>query len=166
VFLYSVYDFWPKFHMKDFIARATWPTNSIILYLSTIMFWEKFKLWSSSLCNFLPSCYLSFMCAGSQHSFPKHVQSFVVVQSCLLGCTGLSLMMQAVRTSETSVDNHFTRQYNPEDSSEHHTRRRENLKCHTFDLCYSLKAKDQVSRPKLGRKRQVVLSCYTIGSTP
>jgi hypothetical protein len=35
-----------------------------------------------------------------------------------------------VRTSETSVDNHFTRQYNPEDSSEHHTRRRENLKSH------------------------------------
>jgi hypothetical protein len=35
------------------------------------------------------------------------------VQSCL------SLMMEAVRTSETSVDNHFTRQYNPEDSSEH-----------------------------------------------
>jgi len=41
-----------------------------------------------------------------------------------------SLMMEAVRTSETSVDNHFTRQYNPEDSSEHHTRRRENLKSH------------------------------------
>jgi hypothetical protein len=36
------------------------------------------------------------------------------VQSCLL-----LLMMEAVRTSETSVDNHFTRQYNPEDSSEH-----------------------------------------------
>jgi hypothetical protein len=31
---------------------------------------------------------------------------------------------------ETSVDNYFTRQYNPEDSSEHHTRRRENLKSH------------------------------------
>jgi hypothetical protein len=30
------------------------------------------------------------------------------VQSCLLGCTA-SLMMEAVRTSETSVDNHFTR---------------------------------------------------------
>jgi hypothetical protein len=28
-------------------------------------------------------------------------------------------MVEAVRTSETSVDNHFTRQYNPEDSSEH-----------------------------------------------
>jgi len=34
-------------------------------------------------------------------------------------------------TSETSVDNQFTRQYNPEDSCEHHTRRRENLKSHT-----------------------------------
>jgi hypothetical protein len=31
-----------------------------------------------------------------------------------------SLIMEAVRTSETSVDNHFTRQYNPEDNSEHH----------------------------------------------
>jgi hypothetical protein len=31
-----------------------------------------------------------------------------------------SLMMEAVRTCETSVDNHFTRQYNPEDSSEHY----------------------------------------------
>jgi hypothetical protein len=41
-----------------------------------------------------------------------------------------SLMMEAVRTAETSVENIFTRQYNPEDSSEHHTRRRENLKSH------------------------------------
>jgi hypothetical protein len=32
--------------------------------------------------------------------------------------------------SETSVDNYFTRQYIPEDNSEHHTRRRENLKSH------------------------------------
>jgi hypothetical protein len=31
-------------------------------------------------------------------------------------------MMEAVRTSETSVDNQFTRQYNPEDSSEHPAR--------------------------------------------
>jgi hypothetical protein len=29
------------------------------------------------------------------------------------------LMMEAVHTSETSVDNHFTRQYIPEDNSEH-----------------------------------------------
>jgi hypothetical protein len=40
--------------------------------------------------------------------------------------------MEAVRTSETSVDNYFTRQYIPEDNSEHHTRRRENLKSHIF----------------------------------
>jgi hypothetical protein len=39
-------------------------------------------------------------------------------------------MMEAVCTSETSVDNHFTRQYIPEDNSEHHTRRRENFKSH------------------------------------
>jgi hypothetical protein len=41
------------------------------------------------------------------------------VQICLLRCT------------ETSVDNYFTRQYIPEDKSEHHTRRRENLKSHS-----------------------------------
>jgi hypothetical protein len=41
-------------------------------------------------------------------------------------------MMEAVRTSETSVNNHFTRQYNPEDSSEQHTHCRENLKSHIF----------------------------------
>jgi hypothetical protein len=39
-------------------------------------------------------------------------------------------MMEAVHTSEMSVDNHFKRQYIPEDNSEHHTRRRENLKSH------------------------------------
>jgi hypothetical protein len=44
---------------------------------------------------------------------------------------GSSRMMEAARTSETSVDKYFTRQYIPEYSSEHHTRRRENLKSHT-----------------------------------
>jgi hypothetical protein len=39
-------------------------------------------------------------------------------------------MMEAACTSETSVDNYFTRQYIPEDKSELHTRRRENLKAH------------------------------------
>jgi hypothetical protein len=42
-----------------------------------------------------------------------------------------SLMMEAARTSESSVDNYFTRQYIPEDNSELYTRRRENLKSHT-----------------------------------
>jgi hypothetical protein len=46
--------------------------------------------------------------------------------------------MEAVRTSETSVDNHFTRQYIPEDNSEHHTRRRENLKSQIFGSVYKL----------------------------
>jgi hypothetical protein len=46
-------------------------------------------------------------------------------------------MMEAVRTSETSVDNYFTRQYIPEDNSEHHTRRRENLKSHLIrPVCF------------------------------
>jgi hypothetical protein len=45
-------------------------------------------------------------------------------------------MLEAVRTSETSVDNHFTRQYIPEDNSEHHTRRLESLKSHILiSLC-------------------------------
>jgi hypothetical protein len=39
-------------------------------------------------------------------------------------------MMEVIRTSETTVDKYFTRQYNPEYNSEHHTRRRENLKSH------------------------------------
>jgi hypothetical protein len=46
--------------------------------------------------------------------------------------SGISGMMEAVRSSETSVDNHFTRQYIPEDNSEHHTSRRENLKSHNI----------------------------------
>jgi hypothetical protein len=41
-------------------------------------------------------------------------------------------MMEAARTSETSVDNYFTRHYIPEDKSELHTRRRENLKSYWF----------------------------------
>jgi hypothetical protein len=42
----------------------------------------------------------------------------------------IALMMEAARTSETSVDNCFTRQYIPEDKSERHTRRREDFKSH------------------------------------
>jgi hypothetical protein len=41
-------------------------------------------------------------------------------------------VQNCLRTSETSVDNYFTRQYIPEDNSEHHTRRRENLKSHVL----------------------------------
>jgi hypothetical protein len=53
----------------------------------------------------------------------------------------IALMMEAVRTSETSVDNYFTRQYIPEDKPEIHTRRREKLKSHTvletfLNICF------------------------------
>jgi hypothetical protein len=54
----------------------------------------------------------------------------------LLGCTAvfIALMMEAARTSETSVDIQLrTRQYIPEDS-ELHTRRRENMKSHVCSL--------------------------------
>jgi hypothetical protein len=47
-------------------------------------------------------------------------------------------MMEAVRTSETSVDNYFTRQYIPEDNSELHTRRREYLKSHISITYFTL----------------------------
>jgi hypothetical protein len=46
-----------------------------------------------------------------------------------------SLMMEAESSSETSVDNYFTRQYIPENNSELHTRRRENLKSHIGYFC-------------------------------
>jgi hypothetical protein len=44
-------------------------------------------------------------------------------------------MMEAARTSETSVDNYLTRQYISEDKSELHTRRRENLESHINFNC-------------------------------
>jgi hypothetical protein len=57
--------------------------------------------------------------------------------------------MEAVRTSETSVDNHFTRQYIPEDDFERHTRRRENLISHTsFEMfCLRKTPTDRRRRP-------------------
>jgi hypothetical protein len=48
-------------------------------------------------------------------------------------------MMEAARTSETSVDNYFTQQYIPEDKSDLHTRRRENLKSHINESCSKFK---------------------------
>jgi len=42
--------------------------------------------------------------------------SLVEIDRRFRGTSGM--MMEAIRTSETSVDNHFTRQYIPEDNSE------------------------------------------------
>jgi hypothetical protein len=60
-------------------------------------------------------------------------------------------MMETTRTSETSVDNYFTRQYIPEDNSELHTRRRENLKSHLLKVVQPLNIYDQAKSrgPKL-----------------
>jgi hypothetical protein len=59
----------------------------------------------------------------SQSSVVKHMNIGLVL-SVLESTYGFSsLMMEAVRTSETSVDNHSTPQYNPEDSSEQRNRR-------------------------------------------
>jgi hypothetical protein len=46
----------------------------------------------------------------------------------------ITLMMEAARSSETSVGNYFTRQYIPEDKSELHTLHHDNLKSHIFQL--------------------------------
>jgi hypothetical protein len=46
------------------------------------------------------------------------------------------MMLEAARTSETSVNNYFTRQYIPEDNSELHTRRRENLELSQRSVCF------------------------------
>jgi hypothetical protein len=45
----------------------------------------------------------------------------------------IALMMETAHTSETLINNYFTRQYIPEDKSELHTRRRENLKSHKLN---------------------------------
>jgi hypothetical protein len=47
-------------------------------------------------------------------------------------------MMKAARTSETSAENYFTRQYISEDKSELRTRRRENLKSHNKRLIFKV----------------------------
>jgi hypothetical protein len=61
-------------------------------------------------------------------------------------------MMEAVRTSETLVDNYFTRQYIPEDNSEHHTRHRENLKSHLIIIVNAINPMDQSCRNSAGQE--------------
>jgi hypothetical protein len=62
-----------------------------------------------------------------------------------------SLMMEAARISETSVDNYFTRKYIPEDNSELHTRRRENLKSHMITILLMIVITWPVWRPRNSR---------------
>jgi hypothetical protein len=69
-------------------------------------------------------------------------------------------MMEAVRTSETSVDNHFTRQYIPENNSEHHIRRRENFKSHIPVFCFH----KPLFMYELGFLKQVLIPSQNISS--
>jgi hypothetical protein len=69
---------------------------------------------------------------------------FWVVLPCKM-IVGRQSFYTAVQPRRQLVDNHFTRQYNPEDSSEHHTRRRENLKSH---IAYQFFYKSQESSVK------------------
>jgi hypothetical protein len=50
-----------------------------------------------------------------RHYAPLKCRSTIILHGSITQKTA-SGMMEAVRTSETSVDNHSTRQYNPEDS--------------------------------------------------
>jgi hypothetical protein len=61
-------------------------------------------------------CVLRIICYYVEQFYP-HLR-FQVLTAASMMLAHSSLMMEAVRTSETSVDNHFTRQYIPEDNSE------------------------------------------------
>jgi hypothetical protein len=95
-----------------FLMHATYPTHAVLLFnhSSTDVNDTYFFRFSNS--NFLHSLLLRL--------------SYVQVFSALL----FRAVFWVILPCRMIVDNHFTRQYNPEDSSEHHTRRRENLKSH------------------------------------
>jgi hypothetical protein len=66
-------------------------------------------------------------------------------------------MMDAARTSETSVDNHFTRQYNPEDDSEHWTGQ-------LYEILCRLKAVPQNTHGNVGDERLYSSYSFTISA--
>jgi hypothetical protein len=85
--------------------------------ISNILWWKAYRL------DVMPGQHTTNVIEGRANKRKKGNRS---------GLLRSSLMMEAVRTSETSVDNNFTRQYIPEDNSEYHTRHRENLKSHNL----------------------------------
>jgi hypothetical protein len=55
------------------------------------------------------------------HCIKRHRHTDTDLQFCVLSSTRIGTgVVEAVRTSETSVDNYFTRQYIPENNSEYH----------------------------------------------
>jgi hypothetical protein len=73
-------------------------------------------------------------------SWPQRIDLEVgtknIISPSLINPQKMSTDVSEVRTASIIRDNHFTRQYNPEDNSEHHTRRRENLKSHLRNLFF------------------------------
>jgi hypothetical protein len=75
------------------------------------------------------------------------------------------IMMEAARTSETSVDNYFTRQYIPEDNSELHTRRREILKSHIDEISLHKVSSELTLGSHLAALRIVITSLHEMYET-
>jgi hypothetical protein len=73
-------------------------------------------------------------------------------QRCVLPPSS-SLMMEAVHTSETSVDNYFTRQYIPEENSEHKS---------TFSLAFCITANVELHAIYMFCVLLIMLSTYYI----
>jgi hypothetical protein len=72
-----------------------------------------------------------------------HIKSCSELSSGIYGrvkwlLTDVSEVRTASIIRDETVDNHFTRQYIPEDNSEHHTHRRENLKSHILKVVHTL----------------------------
>jgi hypothetical protein len=71
---------------------------------------------------------------GAEMNYPKNISlSFSVPPG-----RSIALMMEAARTSETSVDLSFTTQQHIPEDSELHTRCREKIKSHILLLIYYL----------------------------
>jgi hypothetical protein len=100
------------------------PLHSGAQGLRVFLWWSKIYLFTVLVRG--PTCRPESCCTALRK------EHFIMFRIVFWDVLPSSLMMEAVRTSETSVDNHFTRQYIPEDNSQHHTRRRENLKSQTF----------------------------------
>jgi hypothetical protein len=94
------------------------PTSFLICL---IIFGEEYKI-SSSLCNFLHSHVTSSVFGPNILFRSTYIKYIILLDISWVVQHGLwiliALMMEAARTSETSVDNYSTWQYIPEDKSE------------------------------------------------
>jgi hypothetical protein len=131
-------------------CKTVWQVNIIWKYEQ-----KYFKTNFSFLSPIPPACYKMSLLVGLPESWtncnfspvdiaiPPWFSMRLGMNNRPVGCSELSYGMYCrvkwlstdvseLRTASIIIpdDNHFTRQYIPEDNSEHHTRRRENLKSH------------------------------------